>query len=164
MDVTAELNLTKWLLDEDINGAVLASFVAIEFLLSLPISLFILVHSIYNAKETLRKSSTIFFFSFILSNLLMVVFYMPFTIAAASAGEWIFGSTDAVRNIFCHIHGFIFVYGTVISFDTLSVISVDRFLTVARSDFHKKFMTWKVAHGIMVFVWVSLFHANVRSF
>ena len=94
MDITAELNLTKWLLDEDINGAVLASFVAIEFLLSFPISLFILVHSIYNVKETLRKSSTIFFFSFILSNLLMVVFYMPFTIVASSAGEWIFGSTE----------------------------------------------------------------------
>ena len=86
---------------------------------------------------------------------MITLLFMPFVIVASSAGEWIFGSTDEIRNIFCRIQGSVYILATGLIFDSLAVISVDRFLTIVMFDCHQRFMTWKVAHGIMIFVWVS---------
>lgn len=93
----------------------------------------------------------------------MVSLYMPTVIAATGAEEWIFGSTDEIRNVFCHFQGFLFVFSTGLTFTTLSVISVDRFLTIVFFDFYTKFDSWKIAHGIMVFSWVRYWLKNFFS-
>ena len=86
---------------------------------------------------------------------MITLLFMPFTIVATSAGEWIFGRTDEIRNRFCRIQGIVYILATGLTFDSLAVISVDRFLTIMWFDIHQRFMTWKTAHGIMIFMWVS---------
>lgn len=153
---SASLNSSRWQLSESIEGPVLATLVGVEFILSLLSNLFILAHTLYHSRESFKKSSTIFLFSLALSNLLTSLLYMFFVIISTSAEEWIFGPTDIVRNILCQLHGFIFAYFTTISIHTLSVISFDRFLSIVKPNFHQRFFTWKVALGIMMFIWVCV--------
>ena len=143
-------------MSEGISGPAIAFFVSLEFLLSLPSSLFIIVHSVCNRKRSFNNSSTIFLFNFALSDLLVSSFYMPLLIVSASSGEWIFGDTDYTRNILCQIHGFILVYTAGVSVDLLAVLSVDRFLYIVKANVYHKIMTVKVAIVIIVATWVSI--------
>ena len=161
-DAAGRLNASIWKVDEDINAPVLATYVVLDFIISLPIVTFILVHSLYNAKETLRNSSSLFFFNLTLINFLIVVFYIPFTIIALIAGEWIFGDSDEVRSGFCYLQGTLFAFSVSITFDILAFISFDRFLCIVKSEFYQKYWTWKVAHIAASVVWV-LFDCVVVS-
>ena len=149
------LNSSKWKLSEDVQGPAIAFFVTIVFLLSLPPNLFVIIHSVYYGWKNFRKCSIILLFSYALSDLLMTLLYMPFTIAASGAGEWIFGTTDNTRDILCQIHGFVFAYLVMVSSQTLAVISVDRFLYIVKSNVYFKIMTWKVGFALMAIIWVS---------
>ena len=86
----------------------------------------------------------------------MTVFYTLFYTISSGAEEWIFGSTNFVRNILCQLHGFVFAVTTNVSVHTLAMISFDRFMSIVKHHLHKKFLTWKTALGIIVFVWVSV--------
>lgn len=146
----------RWCLDENLIGPLIASFVSIEFILSLAINLFICIFTLKDARRMLRKASTLLLFNMALSNLFMTVFYMPFVIVASAAGEWIFGGTDEVRSGFCQFTGFVFAYATSISVHTLAAISFDRFFFIAKAQIYHQIMTWKTALGIIIFIWVSL--------
>ena len=150
----SRLNASIWKVDEDINAPVLATFVVLEFLISLPVVTFILVHSLYYAKKTLTNSSSIYFFNLTLISFLIVMFYMPFTIIALIAGEWIFGDSDEVRSGFCFFQGVLFAFAVSITFDILALISWDRFLSIVKSEFYQKYWTCKVAHVSSATVWV----------
>ena len=149
------LNTSRWQQDGNIVGPVIATLVGIELVLSLPSNLFILIYSLLNYRQSLNKSSTIFLFNLSLSNLLMTVFYMLFYIISSGAEEWIFGSTDFVRNILCQLHGFTFVFTNSISLHTLAVISFDRFLSIVKHHLHGRFLTRRTALWIVVILWVS---------
>ena len=153
-DAARRLNPSIWKVDDDTSILVLSVFVVLDFIISLPIVIFILVHSLYNAKETLRNSSSIFFFYLTLINFFFVVFYMPFTIIALIAGEWIFGDSDEVRSGFCFFQGILFNFAVMITFDMLAFISFDRFLSIVKSELYQKYWTWKVAHVSSTIVWV----------
>ena len=153
--VTASLNITKWLVNNQIHGPVIAFFVAVEFIIAVPSNTFILAHSIYYRHKILKKSSTLLFFNLALSDLLICVLYMPFVIIAASAGQWIFGSTDYTREVLCQIEGFIVIYVGHVANYTIAAISVDRWLSITYPQVHRKYMTWKTALGIVTFIWVS---------
>ena len=153
--ITISLNISRWQLDESIQGPIIATFVGIEFILSFLSNLFILTYSLIHARQSLNNSSTIFLFNLSLSNLFLTVFYMLFYVISSGAEEWIFGNTDFIRNILCQFHGFIFGYTTSISLSTLAIISIDRFLNIVKPHLHQKFLTYKVALGIVVLLWVS---------
>ena len=148
----------NYTLNEGIHGPVIATFVGVEFILSLAINLFIVLHTCIdeNGRKSSKKSSTIFLFGLALSNLMMAVLYMPFVIIASGAEEWIFGSTDESRNVLCQIHGFIFAYATSTAIHTIAAISFDRFLFIVKPHLHRRFMTWKMSLSILVFIWVSI--------
>lgn len=148
-------SLNRWLLKPELVGPPIAVVVAVEFILSLTANLFISVHTVLNAKNALKKSSTVFLFNLSLSNLLIAVFYMPFVIVALSAEEWIFGGTDEVRDGFCRFTGLVFSYSISVSLYTLAAISFDRFLFIVKPHLHRRWMTWKTTLGIVIFVWVS---------
>ena len=95
-------------------------------------------------------------FNLALINLLMTVLYMPLMVVASAAGEWIIGQSDNERDILCQITAFVFAYTVGVSIHTLAAISFDRFLSIVKPHHHRKYMTWKVALGIVVFIWVSL--------
>jgi hypothetical protein len=144
-----------WCLDEDLIGPLMALFTTIIFILSLVINLFICVYTLSHPKS-LKKSSTMFLFNLALISLLMTVLFMPFMVVASAAEEWIIGQSDTdQRDILCQITAFIFAYTVGVSVHTLAAISFDRFLSIVKPHHHKKYMTWKVALGIVVFIWVS---------
>ena len=143
-----------WCLNEELFGPLIAFFTTIIFVLSLIINLFICIYTLSHPKS-LKKSSTMFLFNLALINLLMTVLFMPFMIVASAAEEWIIGQSDTERDVLCQITAFIFAYTVGVSVHTLAAISFDRFLSIVKPHHHKKYMTWKVALGIVIFIWVS---------
>ena len=155
-------SLCRWCLKESLVGPVIASFVSIEFVLSLAINLFICTFTLMHARRMLTKASTLLLFNLTLSNLLVTVLYMPFVIVASAAEEWIIGNSDEVRNGFCQFTGLVFAYTTSVSVHTLAAISFDRFLFIVKAQIYHRIMTWKSALGIVIFIWVSVnaFHVQ----
>ena len=148
------LNSSRWQLSEDIVGPLLATIIGIEFILSLPSNFFIFAHTLAYGRKSTMKSSTIFLCNIALSNLTMSLLYMPLVVVAASAGEWLFGSTDYARNALCQFHGFVFAYSTTVSSHIITCISIDRFLSIVKPVFHHKCFTWKTSFLIMMLIWV----------
>ena len=148
------LNITRWQVHPDIYGPAIALLVAIEFVIAVPSNTFILAHSFYYRSKILKKSSTLLFFNLALSELLISIGYMPFVIVAASAGEWIFGSTDYTRDVLCQISGFFVIFVGHVANYTIAAVSVDRWLSITYPRVHRKYMTWKTALGIIAFIWV----------
>ena len=94
-------------------------------------------------------------FNLALVNLLMTVLFMSFMVVASAAEEWIIGRSDNERDILCQITAFIFAYTVGVSVHTLAAISFDRSLSIVKPHHHKKYMTWKVALGIVIFIIMS---------
>ena len=149
------LNITKWKLSDDINGHILAFFFLIELILAVIFNFYIIMHSIFFRKRNFTRSSTILLFNLALSDLVMMLFYVPFSVVASSFGEWIFGRTDYVRNIFCQIHGFIFFQSCTVSTYTLAAISIDRFFYIVKGEVYHKWMSVKVADCMVAIIWVN---------
>ena len=97
--------------------------------------------SLYQRKSW-KQSSTIFFTSLILAHLVLNLLYLPFTIIALAAGEWIFGSTDEEKRGTCTFTAFLYSYTIPVMFNTLAArsISFDRFLFIVKPHLHKRFM------------------------
>ncbi len=154
------LNSTsRWLLESNIDGPVLATFLAIELLLSLLFNTFIVTQTLRRrSRKNLKKSSIFLLFFLSLTNLLLSILYLPLTIVAYAAGEWIIGPTDSIRHILCQISGFIVTYLSTAAVHNLAVISIDRFLSITKPNFHRKFMSRKVTLGILMLLWVRHKH------
>ena len=88
----------------DLSIAVAAVF-SVEMILALIANGIVLLITITQRKSW-KQSSTIFFTSLILAHLVMIMLYLPFTIIAFAAGEWIFGSTNEEKRGTCY-----FAYG-----------------------------------------------------
>ena len=144
-----------WCLREELIGALIAVSTGIILILSLITNLFICIYTLSHPKS-LKKSSTVFLFNLAFINLLITVLFMPFLVVASAAEEWIIGHSDEERTIFCQITAYNFAYTVGISVQTLAAISLDRCLTFVKPNHHKKYMTWKFAIGIVVFIWVRL--------
>ena len=143
-----------WCLDEELVGPLMAVFTALILILSLIINLFICAYTLSHPKS-LKMSSTMFLFNLALINLLMTVLFMPFMVVASAAEEWIIGQSGTERDVLCQTTAFIFAYTVGVSVHTLAAISFDRFLSIVKPHHHKRYMTWKVALGIVIIIWVS---------
>ena len=150
---TVLLEECRWCLNEELIGPLIAFFTLVILILSLTSNLLICVYTVTHAKS-LKKSSTLFLFNLALVNLLMTVLYMPLMVIASAAEEWIIGQSDRERDILCQITAFIFAYTVGISIHTLAAISFDRFLSIVKPHYHKKYMTWRIALGVVVVIWV----------
>ena len=135
----------------DFSPEAVAAVLSIEMILALIANGVVLVITIYQRKYW-KHSSTIFFTSLILAHL-AITLYLPFTITALAAGEWIIGSTDEEKQGSCGFSGFIIFFSTYIMFMTLSLISVDRFLFIVKPHLHKRFMSPRVALVLVIIVW-----------
>ena len=143
-----------WCLNDGLIGSLIALFTGIVFVLSLITNLFISVYTLSHLKS-LKKSSTMLLFNLALVNLLMTVLFMSFMVVASAAEEWIIGRSDNERDILCQITAFIFAYTVGVSVHTLAAISFDWSLSIVKPHHHKKYMTWKVALGIVIFIIMS---------
>ena len=136
----------------DFSPEAVAGVLSIEMILALISNGVVLVITIYQRKSW-KQSSTIFFTSLILAHLFMLL-YLPFTITALAAGEWIIGSTDEEKQGTCDFNGFIMIYSAYVMLITLSLISIDRFLFIVKPHLHKRFMSPRVALVLVIIVWI----------
>ena len=154
----SEWNESRWKLGEDLDGPVLAGFVAFEAIFSASLNLYILIYTLVYGREYSVKNSTLLLLCLSLSNLLMAILYMPFVVIAAATGEWIFGCTNSTRENFCQFHGFLFIFSISTSSHILALISVDRFVSIVKPRAYQKYMTWKTVTGIIIIIGVSYLH------
>uniref|UniRef100_A0A1X7TTZ6 G-protein coupled receptors family 1 profile domain-containing protein n=1 Tax=Amphimedon queenslandica TaxID=400682 RepID=A0A1X7TTZ6_AMPQE len=136
----------------DFSPEAVAGVLSIEMILALIANGVVLVITIYQRKSW-KQSSTIFFTSLILAHLVLTL-YLPFSIAALAAGEWIIGETDEDKEGTCHFNGFIILFSAYIVFMTLCLISIDRFLFIVKPHLHKRFMSPRVALVLVIIVWI----------
>ena len=136
----------------DFRPEAVAAVFSIEMILALIANGVVLVITIYQRKSW-KHSSTIFFTSLILAHLIITL-YLPFLISALAAGEWIIGSTDEEKQGSCGFSGYIAFCCAYITYITLSLISVDRFLFIVKPHLHKRFMSPRVALVLVIIVWI----------
>ncbi|XP_019857584.1 PREDICTED: G-protein coupled receptor 161-like, partial [Amphimedon queenslandica] len=105
-------------------------------------------------RKSWKQPSTIFFTSLILAHLVLNLLYLPFSIIAFAAGEWIFGSTDEEKKTTCTFTSFLYSYTMRIIFMTLAAISFDRFLFIVKPHLHKRFMRPWVALTLTIAIWI----------
>ena len=135
----------------DFSSEAVAAVLSIEMILALIANGAVLVITIYQW-QSLKKSSTIFFTSLILAHLVMML-YLPFSISALAAGEWIIGSTDEEKQGSCDFTAFIILYCIYVMLTTLSLISIDRFLFIVKPHLHKRFVSPQVALVLVIILW-----------
>ena len=135
------------------HSIAVAVVLSVEVILALIANGIVLLITITQRKSW-KQSSTIFFTSLILAHLVMALLYMPFTIIALAAGEWIFGSTDEEKRGTCYFLLFIFWYTALVILMTVAGISFDRFLFIVKPHLHKRFMRPWVALTLTIGIWI----------
>ena len=137
----------------EFSGPAVAAVLTVEMILALIANGVVLSITLYQ-KKSWKQSSTIFFTSLILAHLVLNLLYLPFTIFALAAGEWIFGSTDEEKTGTCYLAAWIqWSGGSVLAF-TLAAISFDRFLFIVKPHLHKRFMRPWVALTLTIAIWI----------
>ena len=132
-------------------------------IIALVINLFITIFTLCNPK-ILKSPSIIFLTNFVVTNLFLVIAYMPSVVITGSAGEWILGYTPEQKNGTCQFMGFIYLYSYYIITFTLTLISIDRFLFIVKPHLHKRFMkTWVAVIMILAASFVSFIPCTLNT-
>ena len=137
----------------DFSTVAVAAVLSVEIILALIANGIVLLITITQRKSW-KQSSTVFFTSLILAHLVLNVLYIPFTIIAFVAGEWIFGSTDEEKKAFCEFNAYILWYSILNIILMLAAISFDRFLFIVKPHLHKQFMRPWVALTLTIAIWL----------
>ena len=137
----------------EFSGPAVAAVLTVEMILALIANGVVLSITLYQRKSW-KQPSTIFFTSLILAHLVLNLLYLPFTIIALAAGEWIFGSTDEEKTGTCIFAAYILWFGASVLTITLAAISFDRFLFIVKPHLHKQFMRPWVALTLTIAIWI----------
>ena len=137
---------------KEFSGPAVAAVLTVEMILALIANGVVLSITLYQRKS-LKQSSTIFFTSVILAHLVLNLLYLPFTIIALAAGEWIFGSTDEEKRGTCYFAAYTVLYVLLVILMTVAAISFDRFLFIVKPHLHKRFMRPWVALTLTIAIW-----------
>uniref|UniRef100_A0A1X7TAS5 G-protein coupled receptors family 1 profile domain-containing protein n=1 Tax=Amphimedon queenslandica TaxID=400682 RepID=A0A1X7TAS5_AMPQE len=137
----------------DFNAPAVAAVLTVAMILALIANGVVLSITLYQRKFW-KQSSTIFFTSLILAHFVLNLLYLPFTIIALVAGEWIFGSTDEEKRGTCDFASWMLWSGNSVLAFTLAAISFDRFLFIVKPHLHKRFMRPWVALTLTIAIWI----------
>ena len=148
-------NLDNFTATGSINGPILAAVFAVEAVVGFIANIIVLSITLYQRKS-FKQSSTIFFTSLILSNLLDALVYLPMITVATGAEEWILGSTFEQRKATCIFSGIIFWFILYVVTAMLAAISFDKCLFIVKPYFYKRFMKPWVALIITVLPWMII--------
>uniref|UniRef100_A0A1X7TA30 G-protein coupled receptors family 1 profile domain-containing protein n=1 Tax=Amphimedon queenslandica TaxID=400682 RepID=A0A1X7TA30_AMPQE len=137
----------------EFSSPAVAAVLTVVMILALIANGVVLSITLYQRKSW-KQSSTIFFTSLILAHLVLNLLYLPFTIIALAAGEWIFGSTDEEKTATCYFAAWMQWSGGSVLALTLAAISFDRFLFIVKPHLHKRFMRPWVALTLTIAIWI----------
>ena len=145
-------NSTEFVLTGDINTPVFAAVLGIEAVIGMVANVGVLLVTIYQ-KKPWTQSSTVFFTSHLIANLLVSFSLLLFSIAVG-AKEWIFGKTTQGKNETCIIVAYTYWNSALIIAITLAAVSFDRFLFIVKPHHHKQYMTPRVALILTIVLWL----------
>ena len=143
--VTSEL----WLVQDRTSGLVTAVFLLLFLVIGLPWNLLVVVTIV---KQKLYTQPTIILLlSLVLTDLILLVFHLPFATIVGFHGEYLFGSSDQVRCLVCDKTGFISLLFSLNSIFTISLMSADRFLFIYKPFQYIHYVTkWRTVVAIVV--------------
>ena len=154
-ECTDNCSTSRYVINDDLNGPAFAIIVGIEMILALLTNLTIFIFTLYQWKS-LKQPSIIFLTGLVLANLIVAIFFMPFTVITAAVGEWIFGKTVREKEAVCEFVGFMLGLSFTYSTHTLALISFDRFLFIVKPLLYIKYMKTWTAVVIISTLWVIL--------
>ena len=158
-ECTENCSNSSFIISDKLNGPALAIVVGIEMILALLTNLAIFIFTLYQWKS-LKQPSIIFLTGLVLANLIMAIFFMPFTVITAAVGEWIFGKTAREKQAVCEFVGFMFGLSVGYSTHTLALVSFDRFLFIVKPLLYIKYMKTRTAVVIISTLWVLVTFLN----
>ena len=149
-----------WSLRESVvrGGPAIAFFESLIFCVAVGWNLFIVITYILKYK-LLKEPANIFLFSLAITDILICVLVVPFTIVSAAAGEFLIGNNDIGRCIACSTQGFFYILFTILSIHLLAMLSIDRFILLSKPLTYRKYRKphLAVASVIFVCIWCFLF-------
>uniref|UniRef100_A0A1X7U886 G-protein coupled receptors family 1 profile domain-containing protein n=1 Tax=Amphimedon queenslandica TaxID=400682 RepID=A0A1X7U886_AMPQE len=140
-------------LGADINGPLLAAVISIEMIGGLIANSFVLILTICHIK-TWKQPSTIFLTNMLISNLLIVLFVMPFAILTCSSGQWLLGKTVSEKEATCKANAYTNMSIYIIATLSLVLLSFDRYFFIVKSFAYQKHMTSNKAVIIIIISWI----------
>ena len=130
-----------WSLRESVaqGGPAIAFLESLILCVALGWNLFIVITYILKYKKLLKEPANVFLFSLAITDILICVMVIPFTIVAAAAGEFVMGDNDFTRCKVCFVDGFFFIFLTSLSLYFLTMLSVDRCMHLVSPLNYKKY-------------------------
>ena len=140
-------------LSDDINGPLLAAVISIEMIAGLITNSFVLILTLSHIK-TWKQPSTIFLTNMIISNLVVILFVMPFPLITSAIGEWIFGSTLDQKDNVCKFTAIMNLLCVAVATESLTLLSFDRFFFIVRALQYIKYMNISKAIMAISISWI----------
>jgi len=142
-----------WEISEDRKTAALSTavFTLLFIITGLPSNILIISSILY--RRLYREPTHILLLNLAVTDLLVCVCVMPFTVVSGFAGGFVLGGSDSVRCEWCKT-GVIFVGLGLVSLHTLALLSVDRFVFIKfplKYDLH---VTWRKAVLCVGILWI----------
>ncbi len=130
-----------------IVAAILIIFLSVAF----TCNLFIIVSMLW--QRMLKQPAQILLLNLAVSDFLVSGLVMPFTITSGIAREYVFGDSDSTRCKVCQ-SGIVFVILSQVSFHSIALLSLDRFLFIRFPFRYKKLVTVRRTAVVVLAVWV----------
>ena len=147
------VTLEQWQVHESIQGGApgVAAVMMLFLLVAFTSNVFILVSMLW--RGLLKHPAHILLFNLAITDLLVSITVMPFTITSGIAREFVFGESDYARCKVCQT-GIMFTVLSSVSLHTLALLSLDRFLFIFLPFRYKKSVTAKRVTVTLVAIWV----------
>lgn len=136
---------------ERANGYVLASLFTIFLIVGVALNVAVIWCIFY--KRLYSEPTFILLLNLSVTNFLLYVTFLPFSIVTGFAGEFIFGSTNSTRCMVCKV-GVVLTLLTLMSLHSVVLISVDRFVFIKKPLRYHKLVTVKRTLLAVVVVWL----------
>ena len=137
--------------DYHANATAIGVIMSLFLLIGLPANIMIIISIIY--KKLYKEPTHILLLNLAISDLLVCVLVMPFTLVAGYAGEYIFGATDHSRCQACQ-SGLIYIVLTVFAVKVLALISLDRFIFIKYPLRYETIVTPPRTVAVVAIAWV----------
>ncbi len=138
--------------DYRVTSTFTAAFMLLLMLIGLLANSLIIVSII---KEKLFKETThILVLNLAISDFLLCLLVMPFTVVAGFAGGYVFGSSDFTRCQVCLQTGVVLTFFTVLSSNTIGLISLDRFIFIKFPLHYEKLVTVPRVTVTIILTWL----------
>ena len=150
-------------LSEDINGPLLAAVIGVEMLAGLITNSIVIIMTVCRSSFW-KHPSTIFLTNLLLSDLVIILFVMPFSITTGITGYWVFGHTLEEKIRVCYFAAYMYWYSVLLVTQSLVILSFDRFFYIIKSFLYERHMTGKKAIMVVLLSWTLASVINVTPF